>query len=71
MEGMGDRQAPRRTAQTLGLPFQGGDRRFGAGGSNFGFVDGSVRTVPYGRATAPVNLWAVTPEERRIPLGAP
>ncbi|MFM1769414.1 MAG: hypothetical protein RJA22_1943 [Verrucomicrobiota bacterium] len=36
-------------------------RRFGAGGSNFGFVDGSVRTVPYGRAIAPINQWAVTP----------
>ena len=31
-----------------------------AGGSNYSFVDGSVRFLTSGRATAPVNLWAVT-----------
>ena len=36
-------------------------RRFGAGGSNFAYVDGSARYVRYGRALAPVNQWAVTP----------
>jgi prepilin-type N-terminal cleavage/methylation domain-containing protein/prepilin-type processing-associated H-X9-DG protein len=30
------------------------------GGSNYAFGDGSVRFLPYGRAIAPYNLWAVT-----------
>ena len=33
----------------------------GAGGSDFGFVDGSVRYVLYWRSLAPMNLWAVMP----------
>ena len=36
-------------------------QRFGTGGSNFGFVDGSVQYLRFGRAVAPVNLWGVTP----------
>jgi len=31
----------------------------GAGGSNFAFVDGSVRFLRFGRSFSPVNLWAV------------
>ena len=31
-----------------------------AGGSNYGFVDGSARFMRYGRALYPINLWAVT-----------
>jgi len=31
-----------------------------AGGSNYGFVDGSARFLRYGRALYPVNLWANT-----------
>ena len=38
--------------------------RWGSGGSNFSFADGSVRYLLYGRALAPVNLWAVTPRYR-------
>lgn len=38
--------------------------RWGSGGSNFSFADGSVRFLPYGRTLSPVNLWAVTPRYR-------
>ena len=31
-----------------------------SGGSNYAFVDGSVRYLPNGRSLHPVNLWAVT-----------
>ena len=31
-----------------------------AGGSNYGFVDGSARFYRYGRALYPINLWANT-----------
>lgn len=35
-----------------------------SGGSNYAFVDGSVRFLRYGRAVSPVNLWAVTDQWR-------
>ena len=35
-----------------------------AGGSNFAFVDGSVRFLKYGRSTWPLNLWAVSDSDR-------
>jgi prepilin-type N-terminal cleavage/methylation domain-containing protein/prepilin-type processing-associated H-X9-DG protein len=35
-----------------------------AGGSNFAFVDGSARFLKYGRAVWPLNLWAVSDEDR-------
>ena len=35
-----------------------------AGGSNFAFVDGSVRYLKYGRSTWPLNLWAVSDADR-------
>ena len=38
-----------------------GDR---TGGSNFSFVDGSVKYLPFGRSLMPVNLWAVTDRAR-------
>jgi len=38
-----------------------GDRR---GGSNYAFVDGSVRYLKYGFATSPLNLWAVKDADR-------
>jgi prepilin-type N-terminal cleavage/methylation domain-containing protein/prepilin-type processing-associated H-X9-DG protein len=41
-----------------------GSRRFGSGGSNFAFADGSARYLPYGGSLTPINLWAVTPEYR-------
>jgi prepilin-type N-terminal cleavage/methylation domain-containing protein len=35
-----------------------------SGGSVFAFADGSVRYLRYGRALAPINLWAVTEKWR-------
>lgn len=34
------------------------------GGSNFTFVDGSVRYLKYGNSTWPLNLWAVSDKDR-------
>jgi prepilin-type N-terminal cleavage/methylation domain-containing protein/prepilin-type processing-associated H-X9-DG protein len=36
-------------------------------GSNFAFIDGSVRFLKYGTATWPLNLWAVKDKDRRPP----
>jgi prepilin-type N-terminal cleavage/methylation domain-containing protein/prepilin-type processing-associated H-X9-DG protein len=35
------------------------------GGSNFAFVDGSVRYVRYGGTTWPLNLWCLTDDDRQ------
>ena len=35
------------------------------GGSNYAFVDGSVRYLKYGRSTWPLNLWAVSDADRQ------
>ncbi len=35
-----------------------------AGGSNYAFVDGSVRFLRFGKALTPINLWAVTEAAR-------
>jgi hypothetical protein len=35
-----------------------------AGGSNFVFVDSSVRFLKYGNSTSPLNLWAVSDADR-------
>lgn len=35
-----------------------------AGGSNFAFVDGSVRFIRYGGTTWPLNMWAVSDADR-------
>jgi prepilin-type N-terminal cleavage/methylation domain-containing protein len=35
------------------------------GGSNFAFVDGGVRFIRYGGTTWPLNLWAITDEDRQ------
>jgi len=40
----------------------------GKGGSNFAFADGGVRFLRFGQSTSPMNLWAVTPVERRLGL---
>jgi prepilin-type N-terminal cleavage/methylation domain-containing protein/prepilin-type processing-associated H-X9-DG protein len=48
-------------------------RRSGGGGSNYGFVDGSVRLLSFGQSLSPVNLWAVIESQRAIaatPVGA-
>ncbi len=36
----------------------------GAGGSNFTFVDGSVRYLKFGRSVWPLNLWALSDADR-------
>lgn len=36
-----------------------------AGGSNFAFVDASVRFIKYGGTTSPLNLWAVSDADRQ------
>ena len=41
------------------------------GGSNYAMVDGHVEFLRYGRSFNPLNLWAVSPGERSIPLAAP
>jgi prepilin-type N-terminal cleavage/methylation domain-containing protein len=33
----------------------------GGGGSVYGFADGSVQYLHFGRSLAPINMWAVTP----------
>jgi prepilin-type N-terminal cleavage/methylation domain-containing protein/prepilin-type processing-associated H-X9-DG protein len=45
----------------------GGRKNTRAGTSNFGFADGSVRSLKYGRSITPVNLWAVTEKWRNAP----
>jgi prepilin-type processing-associated H-X9-DG protein len=41
-----------------------GRKNSGSGGSNYAFVDGSIRYVKYGEILWPINLWAVTEEGR-------
>ncbi len=38
-----------------------------SGGSNYTFVDGSVRYLKFGESVKPINLWAVTDEWRDAP----
>lgn len=38
------------------------------GGSNYAMVDGHVEFIKYGRSFNPINLWAVSPKERSIPI---
>ena len=45
-----------------------GNRKTGAGGSNYIFADGSARYLQYGQTVMPINLWAITPEWRNIGL---
>ena len=37
----------------------------GSGGSNFTFVDGSVRYLKFGRSVWPINMWAVSDADRQ------
>jgi len=39
-------------------------RDHSAGGSNFGFVDGSVRFLRFGGSVWPINMWAVSDQDR-------
>ena len=42
-----------------------------SGSSNYAFVDGSVRLLPFGRSVSPLNLWAVTDLWRGVPFNIP
>jgi prepilin-type N-terminal cleavage/methylation domain-containing protein/prepilin-type processing-associated H-X9-DG protein len=42
----------------------GGNSTEGLGGSNYAFVDGSVRYLKYGQTVNPVNMWGLTPAWR-------
>jgi prepilin-type N-terminal cleavage/methylation domain-containing protein/prepilin-type processing-associated H-X9-DG protein len=42
-----------------------------SGGSNYAFADGSVRFLRYGKALAPINLWAVTDQWRTNVVAKP
>ena len=49
----------------------GGGKNRRAGSSNFGFADGSVRSLRFGRSITPINLWAITDKWRHaepVPL---
>lgn len=45
----------------------GGRKNTRSGTSNFGFIDGSARTLKFGGSITPVNLWAVTDKWRNAP----
>ncbi len=45
------------------------DQRRHRTGSNYTFVDGSVRLLQYGKSLKPVNLWAATDEWREATKG--
>jgi prepilin-type N-terminal cleavage/methylation domain-containing protein/prepilin-type processing-associated H-X9-DG protein len=45
----------------------GGAKNTHTGSSNFGFADGSVRTLKFGGSITPANLWAVTDKWRNAP----
>jgi prepilin-type N-terminal cleavage/methylation domain-containing protein/prepilin-type processing-associated H-X9-DG protein len=40
----------------------------GSGGSNYAFVDGSARYLPFGQSVNPENLWAITEKWRKSPV---
>jgi len=37
-----------------------------SGGSNYAFVDGSVRYLKFGKDVRPENQWAIDDEDRRV-----
>ena len=45
----------------------GGRKNTRNGSSNYGFADGSVRSLKFGKSVTPVNLWAVTDKWRNAP----
>ena len=45
-----------------------GAGRGNSGGSNYAFIDGSVRYIKYGGTLKPLNLWALVEEWRQQPL---
>jgi prepilin-type processing-associated H-X9-DG protein len=45
----------------------GADNAQRAGSSNYGFADGSVRVLKFGKSINPVNLWSVSDTWRNAP----
>ena len=41
------------------------------GGSNYLFADGSARFYRFGKTLTPINLWAIDPDTRKIPVTSP
>jgi prepilin-type N-terminal cleavage/methylation domain-containing protein/prepilin-type processing-associated H-X9-DG protein len=41
------------------------------GGSNYAMVDGHIDYLRYGRSFNPINLWAVSPQERNLAITTP
>jgi len=62
-EGYGDFVMDLRTANELTVLDQTRHR----GGADYAFADTSVRFLKFGQSLRPVNLWAVTPENRINP----
>jgi len=62
-EGYGDFLMDLRTDNELTVL----DQTRHAGGANYAFADSSVRLLRFGKSLSPVNLWAVTPENRYGP----
>lgn len=50
-----DLEESRHPASALNTP---------GGNANFAFVDGSLRSIKFGRSTCPINQWAITDEWR-------
>jgi prepilin-type processing-associated H-X9-DG protein len=40
-------------------------------GSNYLFIDGSVRGLSFGKSLSPLNLWALTDSYRKVPVVLP
>lgn len=47
------------------------DQRRHGSGSNYLFVDGSVRGIRFGKSLSPINLWALTDSYRKVPIVLP
>ena len=56
----------------LNQTMHGNSTRTGrGGGSNYTMVDGHVEFLRYGKTFNPINLWAVSPEDRNIAVNTP
>jgi len=56
----------------LNQSMHGNSTRTGrGGGSNYAMVDSHVEYLRYGRSFNPINLWAVSPQERNLAVTAP
>lgn len=56
----------------LNQTLHGNSARTGrGGGSNYAMVDGHIEFLRYGKTFNPINLWAVSPEERVVAVSSP